>query len=98
VIQCWYQWKTPDGWNVGEVTLFDIVRPYELGFSSALSDKMESGEIPVVCQEWFFSEKRPDNNFDHWEFFVGAYDGTQTLFLYRGHHLYGDAGLRIMGE
>ena len=92
------KWKTPDGWNVGEITLFEIVRPYGLGFSSVLSDEMESGKIPVVCQEWFFSEKKTDNNYDRWEFFVGAYDGDQTLFLYRGHHLYGASDLRITGE
>lgn len=89
------KWTTPDGWNVGKVTLYDIVQPSGLGFSAALSDEMESGEIPVICEEWFFSEKRPDDNYDRWEFFVGGYDGDQTLFLYRGHHLYGAADLRI---
>ena len=89
------KWETPEVWNVGEVTLFEIVQPYGLGFSSALYDEMNSGEIPSVWQEWFVSEKKPNGNFDGWEFFVGAYDGDQTLLLYRGHHLYGDSALRI---
>ena len=92
------EWETPDGWNVGESTRFEVLRPYDIGFSSALRNDMESGELPVVCQEWFAAEKKPDDNYDQWEFFVGGYDGGQNLFLYRGHHLYGAADLRITGE
>ena len=91
------KWKTPDIWNVSEATLSEMVQPYGLGFSSALRDKSQSGMLTDVWQEWFVSEKKPDGNFDGWEFFVGAYDGEETLFLYRGHHLYGDADLRITG-
>lgn len=89
------KWKTPDIWNVSEVTLSEMVRPYGLGFSSALRDEMESGELSSAWQEWFASEKKPNGNAVGWEFFVGAYDGQETLFLYRGHHLYGDSDLRI---
>lgn len=89
------KWKTPDIWNVSEVTLSEMVRPYGLGFSSALRNEMESGELSSVWQEWFVSEKKPNGNAVGWEFFVGAYDGAETLLLYRGHHLYGDSDLRI---
>lgn len=92
------RWKTPDIWNVGETTVFEILRPYGLGFSSALRDEIESGNIPLTCQEWFVSEKKPNGNYDGWEFFIGSYDGNERLFLYRGHHLYGDADLRLTGE
>lgn len=91
------KWKTPDVWNVSEATLSEMVQPYGLGFSSALRDELESDELSDMWQEWFVSEKKPSANSVGWEFFVGAYDGVETLFLYRGHHLYGDSDLRIVG-
>lgn len=92
------KWEMPEIWNADETTLFEILRPYGLGFSAALRDELENGEIPLACEAWFVSEKKPEGNFDGWEFFVGAYDGKESVFLYRGHHLYGDAGLRLTGE
>ena len=92
------KWEMPDVWNADEATLFEILRPYGLGFSAALRDELKNGEIPLACEAWFVSEKKPEGNFDGWEFFVGAYDGKESIFLYRGHHLYGDAELRLTGE
>ena len=47
----------PDVWNADEATLFEILRPYGLGFSAALRDELENGEIPLACDAWFVSEK-----------------------------------------